>query len=285
MRSSLCFYLKRLKLFLFMCLFLMAGCSKNPVVDPLTWNNPYDGKTATIYLAQDTLIEMIYINSGEFVMGSPDYEPERSDDEGPAARVYLDGFWISRFPVTQAQYLAVMQSNPSRFKGSNRPVEQISWFEAMEFCQTLSQLTGQTFTLPTEAQWEYACRAGTTSPFANGECLDTDDANYNGESPLGNCIAGVFRRATWPVGSGRANDWGLYDMHGNVWEWCLDWYDETYYQVRPTENPTGPENGTWRVLRGGSFHSAAQACRSANRGYSEPESRVYLGFRIVRSAD
>jgi eukaryotic-like serine/threonine-protein kinase len=282
--SFLSINMRCLKRGLVLSLLLMVGCSKSIVMDPLVWNAPFHTATATLSIGKDVKIEMIWLESGEFVMGSPDSETGRTADEGPSTRVYLSGFWMSRTPVTQAQYQAVINHNPSRFKGSNRPVEQVSWFDAMEFCQSLSQMTGQTFTLPTEAQWEYACRAGSTTPFAFGECLDTDDANYDGENPLGECNQGNFLRATWPVDSGRANDWGLKDMHGNVWEWCLDWYDETYYAIRPTANPSGPEAGTWRVLRGGSFNAPAQACRSANRGYSDPESHIYIGFRIVLPA-
>lgn len=227
-------------------------------------------------------LEMVFIPGGSFQMGSPNSESVRDDDEGPVHRVELDGFWIGKYEVTQAQYRVIMGTNPSHLKGDNRPVERVSWDDAMEFCRKLSQKTGKRFTLPTEAQWEYACRAGTTGPFAFGNCLSTSDANYKGNYPLSGCSKGRYLKSTWDVGSGRANAWGLYDMHGNVWELCLDWYGEDYYSESPRRNPVGPGSGSYRVCRGGGWNLYARGCRSAYRVWSAPSfTSGNLGFRLV----
>jgi formylglycine-generating enzyme required for sulfatase activity/tRNA A-37 threonylcarbamoyl transferase component Bud32 len=251
-----------------------------PTNTPTRTPVPYRQQTRTFNLGSGVTLEMVSIPGGSFQMGSPSGESGRESDEGPVHTVELDGFWMGKFEVTQGQYQAVMGTNPSRFKGSNRPVEQVSWNDAMAFCRKLSSKTGKTFTLPTEAQWEYACRAGTTGPFSFGNCLSTSDANYNGNYPLSGCSKGTYRESTWDVGSGRANGWGLYDMHGNVLEWCLDWKGS--YSASTKRNPVGPGSGSYRVLRGGSWNNHARHCRSAGR-YWDPPSSSYspLGFRIV----
>jgi formylglycine-generating enzyme required for sulfatase activity len=175
-----------------------------------------------------------------------------------------------------------MGVNPSEFKGESNPVERVSWNDAVEFCKQLSEKTGQTVRLPTEAEWEYACRAGTTTPFNTGETISTDQANYNGSFAYGSGRKGEYRENTVAVGSFKANDFGLYDMHGNVREWCQDWYDAEYYKNSPTDDPQGPEKGESRVLRGGSRDDNPGDCRSANRAWLEPKYRgINFGFRVV----
>jgi len=179
----------------------------------------------------------VYIKPGTFTMGSPSSESGRDSDEGPQHKVTISkGFYMSATEVTQEQYQAVMGTNPSSFKGAKRPVEKVSWNDAVEFCNKLSDREGLTrcysgsgdnircnwnangYRLPTEAEWEYACRAGTTGPFHTGSCLSTNDANYDGDHPYTGCSKGQDRKETWNVGSGRANAWGLYDLPGNVYE-------------------------------------------------------------------
>ncbi|MCP5002827.1 MAG: SUMF1/EgtB/PvdO family nonheme iron enzyme [Planctomycetes bacterium] len=234
-------------------------------------------------------LQMVPIRAGEFDMGS-----EGESGNEISHRVKLAGFKISAKPVTQAQYEAVMGVNPSHFKGKGQrdaaelPVENVRWNDAMVFCEQLTkQVKGESrYTLPTEAQWEYACRAGTTTPFNTGDNLTTVQANYDGNYPYKDNPKGKFVGKTTPVGAYAPNAWGLYDMHGNVWEWCTDWYDEKYYAACKgqgvVENPQGPKKGSYRVLRGGSWHDFAQSCRSAYRSYYHPDDRnSSIGFRLV----
>ena len=233
-------------------------------------------------------LRMVPIPAGEFQMGSEDGH----DDEKPIHIVKLDGFEISSTPVTQAQYKAVMGANPSYFKekghkdAAELPVENVSWNDAMVFCEQLTKLAKvkYRFTLPTEAQWEYACRAGTITPFNTGENLTTEQANYNGNYPYRNNLKGKYLQKTTPVGSYPPNEWGLYDMHGNVWEWCMDWYGKKYYDKKNVnvENFAGPKTGSSRVLRGGSWFNYGQDCRSAARNYYIAGDRNnFIGFRLV----
>ena len=230
-------------------------------------------------------IKLIKIPAGEFLMGSPAEEKDRFDNEGPQHLVKLNSFFLGQTPVTQAQWRVVagwpkiqleLDSDPSRFLGPNRPVEQVSWEEAIEFCQRLNQKTGQQWTLPSEAQWEYACRAGTTTPFAFGETLRPNMANhYYATAINGKQTTDVYR---FP-----ANAWGLHDMHGNVLEWCADQWHDTYDNA-PTDG--GPwindsDNTLVRVLRGGSWFSHPWSCRSASRFWGHPDSRLgHVGFRL-----
>jgi formylglycine-generating enzyme required for sulfatase activity/predicted Ser/Thr protein kinase len=225
---------------------------------------------------------MVSIRSGTFMMGSPASEAGRYGHE-TQHQVTLSGFKMSKYEVTQAQWLAIMGSNPSSFKDcDNCPVEKVSWNDIQEFLRKLNALTGKNYRLPTEAEWEYACRAGTTTPFSTGNNLSTAQANYDGNYPYNGNAKGVYRQKTTPVGSFSPNAWGLYDMHGNVWEWCSDWYGD--YPTSAQSNPKGPSNGSDRVLRGGSWFNDARDCRSAFRAFYAPAGRYDdSGFRLASS--
>ena len=228
-------------------------------------------------------MEFVLIPAGEFMMGSPASEGGRDRNEGPQHRVRITKpFYMGAFEVTQSQYQSVMSSNPSRFKGSKNPVERVSWNDAVEFCKRLSQREGVTYRLPTEAEWEYACRAGTTTPFYFGHTISTDQANYNGNYTYGNGGKGVYRNKTMSVGSFAPNTLGLYDMHGNVSEWCADCYARDYYLRSPLRDTQGPGTAKSRVLRGGSCRHGPAACRSAARHPFDPSAtHVNKGLRVV----
>ncbi|ASC69523.1 hypothetical protein XM38_004500 [Halomicronema hongdechloris C2206] len=243
-------------------------------------------------------LDLVHIPGGEFLMGSPAGEKGRSDDEGPQHRVQVPEFWMGKFPVTQAQYQAVMGENSSRFSenGSNRPVESVSWHDAVAFCEKLSELTSRDYRLPTEAEWEYACRAGTTTPFYFGPTITTELANYRGTDltyegntfpgNYGQGPKGDFRQQTTEVGSFPANAFGLYDMHGNVWEWCQDVWHSSYAGA-PRDGSAWLEGGNQdlRLLRGGSWAFHPTFCRAACRFLLLPDGRLdSRGFRVVWSA-
>ncbi len=243
-------------------------------------------------LGNGVKLELVAIPGGKFQMGSPDEEEGRDDAEIPQHWVTVKPFLLGKHPVTQAQWQAVaalppvnidLDSDPAFFKGANRPVEQVSWHEAVEFCARLSKQTGREYRLPTEAEWEYACRAGTTTPFHFGPTLTTDLANYDGNYVYGSGPKGANRQQTTDVGSFPPNAFGLYDMHGNVWEWCLDhWHD--HYEGAPTDGSAWIEGGdsNSRLLRGGSWLAYPWVCRSADRNWLLPDLRVIdIGFRIV----
>jgi len=292
-------------------------------------------KTASYFtekLDGDTSLEMVYIPRGRFWMGAPETEAESYDDEKPQHQVTIKPFLMGKYPITQAQWLAVaklpkihydLNPDPSRFKGENLPVESISWYHAVEFCARLSVHTGRSYRLPSEAEWEYACRAGTTTPFHFGETITTKLANYRGtddkdnkwSGSYGQGPKGTYRQETTPVGSFEvANAFGLYDMHGNVWEWCADpWHGS--YDGAPTDgtvwddtcndnryhnsidllvnseekdNQAGqqPNNevkdNQARLLRGGSWSSDPRDCRSAYRNGDAPGIDSFnVGFRVV----
>ena len=218
--------------------------------------------------------------AGTFMMGSPTSENGRNDDEKQHQVTLTKGFWMMETEVTQKQWKAVMGNNPSNFKGDDLPVEQVSWNDCQEFCKKCVQL-GLLVQLPTEAQWEYACRAGSTTAYFWGNALNGDKANCDGNYPCGTTTIGKYLKKTTPVGSYAANAWGLYDMHGNVWEWCQDWFGD--YPSGSVTDPTGPSNGSDRVIRGGSWNSDARSCRSAYRFYNEPGYRSNrLGFRVAK---
>jgi formylglycine-generating enzyme required for sulfatase activity len=226
-------------------------------------------------------IKMIYIKGGTFTMGSPGIEYDRGYLEAQHF-VTLSDYYIAEFEITQKQWKSVMGNNPSFFKDcENCPVEFVNWNEAQEFVTKLSQLANKTYTLPTEAQWEYACRAGTKTAFSTGSCLDANQANYDGNSAYTDvCPKGAYKQKTTPVGSYKPNAWGLSDMHGNVHEWCSDWYGP--YPKEDQKDPVGPATGTFRIVRGGNWDIAAKHCRSASRNYFTPEYRGRnVGFRIV----
>jgi formylglycine-generating enzyme required for sulfatase activity len=241
-------------------------------------------------------LEMVMIPSGSFMMGSPEKEDGSRDSERPQHEVTIEPFWLGQYQVTQAQWKAVaafpqvnkeLNPDPSRFKGDNRPVEQVSWKDAVEFCDRLSKHTKRQYRLPSEAEWEYACRAGTTTPFHFGEMITTDLANYDGNYAYGNGVEGVYRKETTEVGSfGVANNFGLYDMHGNVYEWCQDsWHDN--YTDAPTDGSawlSSKEDSNRRLLRGGSWYSYPENCRSAARSSLNLDYGDSLfGFRVVCS--
>ncbi len=232
-------------------------------------------------------MEFVYISPGTFMMGSPRNEPGRDNDERQHRVTLTRGFYMQATEVTQGQWKGVMGYNPSSFKkcGDDCPVEQVSWNESQEFIQKLNKLEGTNrYRLPTEAEWEYASRAGTESPFSFGRCLSTDYANYNGKNPLKGCPKGSNRDKTVKVGSFPPNEWGLYDMHGNVWEWSQDWYGK--YPSGHVIDPKGPSAGSHRALRGGRWSLGAEFCRSANRFKDIPDSWLNsLGFRLVRQAE
>ena len=237
-------------------------------------------------------LDMVAIPGGRFRMGSPRREAERASNEGPQHDVSLKTFYMGRYAVTQAQWRAVaamdqverkLDAEPSRFKRDDRPVEQVSWEEAVEFCQRLSKYTGREYRLPSEAEWEYACRAGTTTPFHFGETLTTEVANYDGSYVYGDGPKGQYREETTPVGSFPSNAFGLGDMHGNVREWCADYYHDSY-KGAPTDGSAWIEGGDeqLRIRRGGSWGYSPGYCRSACRGTYGPAGRVSpIGFRVV----
>lgn len=244
-------------------------------------------------------MKFVLIPPGEFDIGSteeeiekllaearaenpPDWYIDRSPTEAPKHRVRITkAFYLGMTEVTQAQYKRVMGANPSNFNGdATRPVEKVSWNDAVLFCEKLGEVSGEqevrAYRLPTAAEWEYACRAGTTTRW-----YGTDDEAALREQAWFTANSGG---TTHPVGQKLPNAWGLYDMHGNVWEWCNDWYDNTYYANSPPEDPAGPTSGLSRVLRGGGWYSIARSCRSADRIWGAPDARdIEIGFRLAFS--
>jgi formylglycine-generating enzyme required for sulfatase activity len=279
---------------------LKSSCETQPSVatvekpDPLHQGNamlprptgpPEDSRTFTSPILG---AKFALIPSGTYTMGSPPGEPGRDDDEGPQRQVTISQpFYMQTTEVTQEQWKRVVKNNPSYFKncGDDCPVEQVSWSEVQDFIRRLNSMEGTNqYRLPTEAQWEYAARAGTTTPFNAGNCLATDQANYDGNNPLSGCARGEYRQKTIRVGSFAPNAWGLYDMHGNVWEWVLDWYG-VYPSGRVTD-PEGPSSGFYHVARGGSWGYCAMHCRSASRlsPFISFDHRTYrVGFRLIRA--
>ena len=239
-------------------------------------------------------LEMVAIPGGSFMMGSPKNEPGRIQSESPQHQVTVPPFLLGKYPVTQAQWQAVasltqvnqeLKPNPSRFKGANRPVERVSWHDAVEFCNRLSNHTQRPYRLPSEAEWEYACRAGTTTPFHFGETITTDLANYDGNHTYGDGVKGIRKEETTEVGSFKiANEFGLYDMHGNVWEWCQDDWHGNYTNAPNNDNAWTSQSGNLKLLRGGSWYYDPDYCRSACRGYNNLVSTSGdFGFRVVCS--
>ncbi|RJP83003.1 MAG: formylglycine-generating enzyme family protein [Desulfobacteraceae bacterium] len=226
----------------------------------------------------------VLIPPGSFMMGSPAEEYQRAENEKQHKVTLTKGFYLQTTEVTQEQWKKIMGYDPSKFNGCpNCPVESISWNESRAFIQKLNKMErANPYRLPTEAEWEYACRADTTSPFYVGKYLSTDQANYNGNHPIPGSPRGINRNRTIPVGSFPANPFGLYDMHGNVYEWCQDWYGE--YPAGPVIDPIGPPSGYSRISRGGGMSSYARRCRSANRTKHLPDYvNFYIGLRLARS--
>jgi formylglycine-generating enzyme required for sulfatase activity len=238
-------------------------------------------------LGEGVSMRMLQIPAGEFTLGSPATEKERLDSEGPQHLLKMPEFYLGQTLVTQAQWRAVMGNNPSHFTGNDRlPVDSVTWLDAMNFCQKLRQNTGRAYQLPSEAQWEYACRAGSSTPFSCGETITPAVANYDGNFPYVDAAQGDFRRKTTPVGSFPANLFGLYDMHGNLWEWCLDEWIDNYNDVFVDGSARGDINlqnsDKKRPLRGGSWSAFARFCRSADRNYNAASNGNYLvGFRVM----
>ncbi|MHB9291129.1 putative Serine/threonine-protein kinase Pkn1 [Hollandina sp. SP2] len=249
--------------------------------------------------------DFVLIKGGAFTMGSPAREPERGTDE-TQHRVTVGDFYIAKYEATQAEWTALMGNNPSEFKGDYLPVENVTWFDAVRFCNARSvregltpayTISGETVTwnrsangyrLPTESEWEYACRAGTTTPFNIGNNITDREANcYNNYGYNNNSsgrVTGGYRGRTTPVNSYAANSWGLFDMHGNVADWCWDWYGE--YSAGTQTNPAGPAAGTLKVNRGGGWNDFPKHIRSAYRAATPPANSSFnLGFRLVRTPE
>jgi formylglycine-generating enzyme required for sulfatase activity len=231
------------------------------------------------YCVNSLGMEFVLIPAGEFMMGSADDDPNAHDNEKPAHKVTIGkAFYLGKYAVTLAQWEAVMGYDPSRFRDDPRyPVENVSWYDVQEFIQCLNRKEGHDrYRLPTEAEWEYACRAGSSSAFSFGDDGDrlARHAWYEENSKDGR----------HPVGELAPNTWGLYDMHGNVWEWVQDAYDRAYYRRSPSVDPRGPDAGLRRVIRGGDWRHGAQDCRSAARVGDRPDYRYDdIGFRLALS--
>jgi len=229
---------------------------------------------------------MASIPGGTFIMGSPDNKGKAN--ERPQHQIKVREFFMGKYQITQEQYQAIIGKNPSNFKGTNQPVENVSWNDAVKFCQKLNQKTKRIYRLPSEAEWEYACRAGTTTPFYFGETITTDLVNYDGNYTYASAPKGQYRKQTTPVGNFPPNAFGLHDMHGNIWEWCQDyWHDN--YQRAPIDGSawltTALSSGLLsnsRLLRGGSWYDNPGNCRSANR-HKNGARNCYndVGFRVV----
>lgn len=246
---------------------------------------PQEEKTRII---PGTGIGMAFINAGSFVMGSPETEDPREKDEKQHRVMISRDFWMAVHELTQADYALFMSTNPSRFIGMELPVESVSWEEAAEFCEKLNRREqeagrvpeGYCYRLPTESEWEYACRAGTLTAFSFGNGLSSLEANFDGTYPCGKAEKAVFREKTLAPGRFSRNAWHIYDMHGNVWEWCLDWYWD--YPGKPAMDPKGPPSGSYRVIRGGGYFDGGRNCRSAERLGKFPKERCSnVGFRVA----
>ncbi|MEW6079139.1 MAG: formylglycine-generating enzyme family protein [Thermodesulfobacteriota bacterium] len=274
-------------------------------------------------ISNEFRMDFVYIPPGTFVMGSPSYAAVRFDDETEHRVEITNGFYMQKTEVTQGQWKQVMTENPSIFQfkehGDDYPVENVSWNDAQEFVKRLNDAEGsQKYRLPTEAEWEYVCRLGssrgpfgdvaglsdisriikrgikivTFDLFSTGDCLSTDQANYDGNYPLLGCKKGVFREITMPVASFPPNKLGLYDLHGNVNEWCQDGYEKyavkhkTFPMYKTVDSPDEPKGGKYKVYRGGSWMSSAKYCRCAFRGREAPDYRnETLGLRLVKMLD
>jgi formylglycine-generating enzyme required for sulfatase activity len=247
----------------------------------ITSQTRHSAEQFTDDLGNDIALDMIIIPAGAFQMGSRPHEGNL--DEHPQHFVTIKSFMIGKFLVTQGQWKAVMgKLPPCRFKGDDLPVERFSWDEAQKFCQQLSNKTKRNYHLPSETQWEYACRAGTNTPFGFGETLTSEFANYNGEHIFKEEPRGIYFHATSAGGKFPPNAFGLYDMHGNLMEWCQDiWSDD--YSATPRDGSAYQNyNSRYKVVRGGSWHDTPQLCRSAARiRFIQSDAEEYVGLRVV----
>jgi len=252
-----------------------TGGAINAPPQALPTGGPGSGleKALSLDLGNGVKMELVIIPAGEFMMGDAKGDP----DEVAHKVSITKPFYLGRYEVTQEQWQAVMGTDPSKIKGPQNPVESVSWTEAQDFCKKLGEKFADhklKFSLPTEAQWEYACRAGTATKFYYGDA-DKDMVDY------GWCKVNSGG-TTHPAGQKKPNAWGLYDMHGNVSEWCYDWFDPAYYQASPPNDPTGPAIGAQRTLRGGSWFHHPDGCRCTDRTRFNPGSRSqYFGFRVA----
>jgi formylglycine-generating enzyme required for sulfatase activity len=290
--------------------FHVGHCLLSTSPSHLTDSNAASARARYYRAVRTPSTNMVWIPAGTFTMGSPASEAERDPVEGPQTGVTLtQGFFMGKYEVTQAEYLSVMGNNPSYFRNgtpaygaggmvtndSRHPVETVSWHDATNYCGRLTEReraagrlpAGWAYRLPTEAEWEYACRAGTTTAFHYGPALRSGTANFHGgyeyDSSSGTTEnpAGIYLGRTAEAGSYEANGWGLHDMHGNVWEWCQDWWSDGLPGGQVID-PPGPGAGTHRVIRGGYWDVMAWGCRSAYRYYDLPADRfIYFGFRVV----
>ncbi|MDE5612518.1 MAG: formylglycine-generating enzyme family protein [Odoribacter sp.] len=254
--------MKRL-FYLVLGLVVLAGCHKDGAEKEEVFTENVSG----------VLFDMVYVKAGSFMMGASENDEEVFDWEMPEHQVTLTkDYYIGKHEVTQGLWKAVMGNNPSNFKGDDYPVEKVSWDNIQEFITKLNELTGKKYALPTEAQWEYAARGGKKNKgYKYSGSNDINEVAWYSDNSEG---------TTHPVGLKKANELGLYDMTGNVWEWCQDWYDD--YSSEAQIDPVGPEEGSNCVYRGGSWYNDARRCRMSFRGYNEPDERYfYLGFRLV----
>ncbi|OCR01274.1 hypothetical protein BCD67_25775 [Oscillatoriales cyanobacterium USR001] len=248
----------------------------------ITKRQSHQAKFFSEDLGSGAILEMILVPGGRFDMGSPNTEVGCDRDEWPQHNVNISPFFMSKYKVTQSQWEAVMGNNPSNFKGAQRPIENISWNDAVAFCQKLTQKTGKHYRLSSEAEWEYACRAGTKTPFYFGETIAPNLVNYDGNYPYGSAPKGLDRGQTTDVGIFPPNAFGLYDMHGNLWEWCSDGYHSNYNGAPNDGSSWKTPTDNFRVQRGGCWKNDAVYCRTAIRKWNFAGfHNSYIGFRLA----
>jgi sulfatase modifying factor 1 len=274
------------------CVYLASCDEPSPAMSPFSANEARTHQRAwaehlglPVQVTNSVEMKLVLIPPGSFKIGSPPGEEGRSDAEVQHTVKLTKACYMGAAEVTQGQWKALMGKNPSFFTDDTLPVDTVAWKEAVEFCRKLSDKdAGARYRLPTEAEWEYACRAGTTTPFHTGATISTVQANYHGGYTYGKGRKGEYRETSTAAGTFAPNAWGLHDMHGNVWEWCADWYGD--YPGRDVTDPMGPSEGEKRVVRGGCWINFPAVCRSANRGSTVPLSWNFnFGFRVLRVLD